>query len=76
MLSQGIRNQTAINMLIKQFMFTIEAGPGELLLGNTSRHSVLEIESLYSFLMKTLNAGFPCVQPSLFHGFSRSRPGL
>lgn len=26
--------------------------------------------------MKTLNPGFPCVQPSLSHGVSRSSPGL
>lgn len=26
--------------------------------------------------MKTLNSGFPCVQPSLSHGVSRSSPGL
>lgn len=47
-----------------------------LLLGNTVRHSVLEIESPYYFLMKALNLGSPSVQPSLFREFSRSSRGL
>lgn len=63
-------------MLITVYsVLTIETGPGEPLLGNTVRHSVLEIESPYS-LVKALNPGFPYEQPALFFGFSRFSPGL